>query len=59
MLLTMTLSEHETTRWVEDTRLQQDLKMLAEKSARGRNRRFWQIQGDDARLLAVGECDRP
>lgn len=55
MLLTMTLTDSETSRWSADSRLRADLKLLASKTSSAKSRRFWQVQGADGRVLAVGE----
>ncbi len=56
MLLTMTLSESETLHWSGDARLRSEIKLLARKLAKGKGRRFWQVQASSGKLLAVGEA---
>jgi hypothetical protein len=56
MLLTMTLTDSETSRWSVDGRLRADLKLLAAKTSTAKNRRFWQVQGANGSVLAVGEA---
>ena len=57
MLLTLTISETETRNWATCPATRAAAKIEAFRRAFRAGRRFYQVQGADGRVLAVGEID--
>lgn len=55
MLTTLTLSQTETQAWAADAQLRTAARQDAARAAVRHGRRFYQVQGADGRVLAVGE----